>query len=144
MYFDFKFSDGHIIFGQFEWVGHHYALENKVEIVEKEPVGSRSNRPKVGNKPVRVRDTFQPGWQPMLNQYVDSVQEYRKICKQKGMKEIGNEKVEPPKKKHKNTYFSDDKLKEYKQAGAQFSDVEAEVMKADEKVGKLDRFVKPI
>ena len=137
MYFDFRFSDGKLLYGQFEWVGLRYACDNNVTVVEKTYAGKRPNRARISNKPARLKDSFQPGFQHSIGEYCDSYSQYKRICKERGFTEVGNEKMTPLVRTETNSYFTDDTLKEFKEMGAEFSDNEAEALKQTEITGDL-------
>lgn len=108
----FKFSNGMI--RKFTESGaKRFSADTRLEIIDCNLDGDFKN-----NK--RIKDGFNPGWQVQLGMYVGDYGTYKRILKERGLVELGNEKpklthdqemeiVEANKRKE---IFSDESLKE--------------------------------
>jgi len=85
-------------------------------------------RHEVANPP-RIRDGFQPGYQPNLGREVTHYDEYKRIVKQKGCVIAGNDKPGLRKKVQKSNYVTDSVLKNAVERGAKISGNEAAALK---------------
>lgn len=81
----FKFDNG-VTRLMTECGAKRYAEDNNTKILK----AWESNKPEPGVR--RIRDGFQPGWQYSLGMYVDTYEKYKRICKERGLIEIGNDK----------------------------------------------------
>ena len=126
-YFRYAFSNGKIKFLTPE-EAEKYSEENNVTIL-KDGLEEAINAPRQ-----RIRDGFQAGWNPALGQYVQSKSEYKRILKQKGLVEMGYEMPKHQSKRKSN--FSDDKIKQMVDRGAELSGNEIAALKAGKKLHK--------
>lgn len=68
-------------------------------------------------------DGFQPGWHPGLNMEIRTNGQYQQVLKERGMREVGNEKQSDAKRSTK--VFTEEIIKDAVQAGAEISGQEA-------------------
>lgn len=69
-------------------------------------------------------DGFRSGWNPALNMHIKGPEHYSQVLKEKGLREVGNEKQRDPGPK-KKSYITDEVVKEAVQMGAEISGNEA-------------------
>jgi hypothetical protein len=68
-------------------------------------------------------DGFQPGWHPGLNMEIRTNEQYQRELKSRGMREVGNEKIDHKKKETK--VFTEETIKQAVDMGASISGNEA-------------------
>lgn len=68
-------------------------------------------------------DGFQPGWHPALGMEIRTNGQYQQVLKERGMREVGNEKQDHKKKETK--VFTEEIIKDAIQSGANISGNEA-------------------
>lgn len=73
-------------------------------------------------------DAFRTGWHPGLGMEIKSQSHYNKVLKERGLREVGNEK-QSSKSSAKKSYVDDDIIKMAVDAGASISGNEAEALK---------------
>lgn len=64
---------------------------------------------KMSDKPARIKDGFQSGWNPALQCDVSDYGHYKRILKERGLEEMGKEKLPEPKKE--DPYYNDKMFK---------------------------------
>jgi len=69
------------------------------------------------------------GWNPALGEYVTSKTHYKRLCKEKGLTPVGNEKLKTKDLTKEDKYFTDSAIKEIKNMGADVSDSEIDSLK---------------
>jgi hypothetical protein len=78
----------------------------------------------------RKKDGFQVGFNPGLGEYVTGRRHQRELLKQKGLEEVGNEKVELNKYVGKDDkYFTDEVIKDVIDRGGELKDSEINKLK---------------
>ena len=78
--------------------------------------------------PPRIHDGFKKGYQIGLGMEVNHYDEYKRICKSRGLAEMGNEKL-TFKKDPSSKYIDDKVLKDAIDKGAEISGREAQALK---------------
>ena len=84
-------------------------------------------------RPIRA---FREGYHPGLGMYVKSESEYKDILKERGLVEVGNDRVDNTPTKVENAFYSDDNLKQIVGMGADLSGNEIAALKSGEKLYK--------
>ena len=87
---------------------------------------------RIGNKPGRVKDAFQPGFNPALGQSFQHPDEYKRAIKEAGLVEVGNEKGSD--RKVDDTTERRSKALDAKRMGAELSDRQVDALASGEKL----------
>lgn len=74
-----------------------------------------------------TKDGFQSGWHPSLGMHIRGKKHFNQVLKEKGLIEMGKEKVTPQERKKKN-YIDETGIKEAVDLGAEISGQEADAL----------------
>lgn len=84
------------------------------------------------NKLVRIRDGFVAGWQENIQAYAGSRKEYDRMLRERGLIEVGNEKLAQAKEVDYNPFSNEELIKHAIQSGIELSGREIEALKSGE------------
>ncbi len=77
----------------------------------------------------RVKDGFEPGWQPNINRYAGGPGEYQKILKEEGLVEVGRDYVPQEAVTNTNWCHTEEFAMALKEQGESLTDNEVEAIK---------------
>jgi len=84
------------------------------------------------NKLTRIRDGFVAGWQENIQAYAGSRSAYDRMLKERGLIEVGNEKLPDEKEANFNPFASDEVIRHAISCGIDLSDREIQALKSGE------------